>query len=119
MTLSSRLYDTRNPPLKMAPQAPPPEVLPPPSLLQATLMYIILHNQASLSTVPIIHTHRTPTFQPPDPLCHLGPRRQAVRPRADHHSESRREYPMSSSERHYRWWWILVIHVPIWTTTLK
>lgn len=46
LTVSSRLVDTKNPPLKMAPQAAPPEGLPPPSLLLATLMLIILHNQA-------------------------------------------------------------------------
>lgn len=46
ITVSSRLVDTKNPPLKTAPQAAPPEGLPPPSLLLATLMLIILHNQA-------------------------------------------------------------------------
>lgn len=119
MTVSSRLFDTRNPPLKTAPQAAPPEGLPPPSLLQATLMLIILHNQASPPTVAIIHTRRTPAFLPHDPLWLLGPRRRALRPRADHRSESPREFLMSSSERPYRWWWILATRVPIWTTTLK
>lgn len=46
ITVSSRLFDTKNPPLKMAPQAALPEGLPPPSLLLATLMLIIVHNQA-------------------------------------------------------------------------
>lgn len=45
-TVSSRLFDTKNPPLKTAPQAAPPEGPPPPSLLLAILMLTILHNQA-------------------------------------------------------------------------
>lgn len=44
--VSSRLFDTKKPPLKMAPPAAPPEGLPPPSLLLATLMLTILPNQA-------------------------------------------------------------------------
>lgn len=46
ITVSSRLFDAKNLPLKMAPQVARPEGLPPPSLLLATLMLIILHNQA-------------------------------------------------------------------------